>query len=139
MTKTLSEFFAGTFIGLLGWFFGGIDGFIKVLLSFSVVDYFSGLAVAWVENTISSRIGFNGILRKCVMFSLVGIANLIDKTFLGGLDTVRSVVIVFYVGNEGISIMENALKLGVPFPKVLRKHFMQFLKDKKQDKNKKAV
>ena len=139
LTKTISEFCAGTMIGVLGWFLGGIDGFIEVLLAFSVIDYFTGLAVAWFDDTISSRIGFNGILRKCVMFSLVGVANLIDKTFLGGLDSVRSVVIIFYVGNEGISIMENAIKLGVPFPKVLRKHFLQFLKDKNQEKQKNNV
>ena len=132
-TGDIYDFFAGTFIGLMAWFFGGLDGFIKVLLAFSVVDYFSGVAVAFVERRISSRVGFNGILRKCVMFSLVGVANLIDQTFLGGADTVRSVVVLFYVGNEGISIMENAFKLGVPFPKVLKKHFEQFVKDDEQE------
>ena len=133
MTDNLIDFFSAAFIGIIAWFFGGLDGFIKVLLAFSVVDYLSGVAVAWSQHYLSSRIGFNGILKKCVMFALVGIANLVDKTFLGSNDAVRTVVVLFYIGNEGVSIMENAYKLGVPFPDVLKKRFLQFIKDNDHD------
>ena len=129
MTDDLLGFIYAAFIGIIAWFFGGLDGFIKVLLAFSVVDYFSGVAVAFVQRNISSKIGFNGILRKSVMFSLVGIANLVDHTFLGSSDAVRTVVVLFYIGNEGVSIMENAYKLGVPFPDALKKRFLQFIHD----------
>ena len=129
MTDDLLAFLYAAFIGITAWFFGGLDGFIKVLLAFSVVDYFSGVAVAFVQRNISSKIGFNGILRKSVMFSLVGIANLVDHTFLGSSDAVRTVVVLFYIGNEGVSIMENAYKLGVPFPDALKKRFLQFIHD----------
>ena len=129
MTKDIIDFFTAGVIGLLGWFFGGLDGFIKVLLTFTVIDYFTGLAVAYTNNEISSKIGFKGILRKSVMFSFVGIAHIIDKYFLGDTATIRTAVVLFYVGNEGISIMENAYTLGVPFPKVLRGHFLQFSKE----------
>ena len=132
MNDTFIDFFSATFIGIIAWFFGGLDGFIKVLLAFSVVDYLSGVAVAWSQHKVSSRIGFHGILKKCVMFSLVGVANLIDNTFLGNSDAVRTVVVLFYVGNEGISIMENAYALGVPFPDVLKKHFLQFIKNENE-------
>ena len=133
MKETIADFFAAYVIGSLAWFFGGLDGFVKVLIAFSVTDYLSGVAVAWTRHEICSRIGFRGILRKCVMFSLVGVANLIDTTFLGNTDAVRTAVVLFYVGNEGISIMENAYTLGVPFPKVLREHFMQFSKGESID------
>ena len=129
MTDDLLGFIYAAFIGIMAWFFGGLDGFIKVLLAFSVVDYFSGIAVAFVQRNISSKIGFNGILRKSVMFSLVGIANLVDHTFLGSSDAVRTVVVLFYIGNEGVSIMENAYKLGVPFPDALKNRFLQFIHD----------
>ena len=129
MTDDLLGFLYAAFIGIIAWFFGGLDGFIKVLLAFSVVDYFSGVAVAFVHRNISSKIGFNGILKKCVMFALVGIANLVDHTFLGSSDAVRTVVVLFYIGNEGVSIMENAYKLGVPFPDALKNRFLQFIHD----------
>ena len=129
MNDDLIGFLYAAFIGIIAWFFGGLDGFIKVLLAFSVVDYFSGVAVAFVQHNISSKIGFNGILKKSVMFSLVGIANLVDHTFLGNGDAVRTVVVLFYIGNEGVSIMENAYKLGVPFPDALKKRFLQFIHD----------
>ena len=138
MSETWLDFILGSIIGLGAWFFGGLDGFVKVLLALSIVDYCSGVAVAWVERKICSRIGFKGILKKCVMFSLVGVANLIDKQFLGGSDAVRTAVVLFYVGNEGLSIMENAFKLDVPFPKALQKHFLQFRTEdnKKEEEHK---
>ena len=132
MIDDVFTFFKAGILGLCGWFFGGFDGFIKVLIALSIVDYFSGVAVAWTENKISSRVGFKGILRKCVMFSLVGVANLVDKQFLGSTDAVRAAVILFYVSNEGTSIMENAFKLGVPFPKALSKHFLEFGKEEEK-------
>ena len=134
MSDTWVDFILGSVVGLGAWFFGGLDGFVKVLLALSVVDYFTGVAVAFVERKINSRIGFNGIIKKCVMFSLVGVANLIDKQFLGGSDAVRTAVALFFVGNEGLSIMENAYKLNVPFPKALRNHFEQFATEKDDDK-----
>ena len=135
MTDDLLAFLYAAFIGITAWFFGGLDGFIKVLLAFSVVDYFSGIAVAFVQHILSSKIGFNGILRKSVMFALVGIANLVDHTFLGNSDAVRTVVVLFYIGNEGVSIMENAYKLGVPFPDVLKKRFLQFIHNEDNKKS----
>ncbi len=141
MQDTWLDFILGSVVGLSAWFFGGLDGFVKVLLALSVVDYFTGVAVAFVERKINSRVGFNGIIKKCVMFSLVGVANLIDKQFLGGSDAIRTAVALFFVGNEGLSIMENAYKLNVPFPKALRRHFEQFATEKedKQLKDKEEI
>ena len=133
MNQDFLDFIFASFIGIMAWFFGGLDGFFQVLLAFSVVEYLSGVAVAWAKHQISSRIGFNGILRKSVMFALVGVANLVDNTFLGSSDAVRTVVVLFYIGNEGISIMENAYTLGVPFPDALKKRFLQFIKQDNQD------
>ncbi len=130
MEETWLDFILGSVVGLGAWFFGGLDGFVKVLLALSIVDYLTGVAVAFVERKINSRVGFNGIIKKCVMFSLVGVANLIDKQFLGGSDAIRTAVALFFVGNEGLSIMENAFKLNVPFPKALRNHFEQFVTEK---------
>ena len=139
------DFGLASIIGLLGWFFGGLDGFLKVLIAFAVIDYISGTSLAFVDGVLSSKAGFKGILRKCVMLSFVGIAHLLDKYLLGGTAVVRTAVILFYVGNEGISIIENADSLGIPIPQMLKDRFLRLKnthnterKPKKRTKNKKA-
>lgn len=126
MNDEVSEFMFASIIGLVGWFFGGIDGYIKVLLALTVVDYVSGVCKAWNEGKLSSSIGFKGIARKVIMFFLVGIAHLVDQFLPGEKDAFRVAIILFYIGNEGISIVENAQALDVPIPKFLLGKFLNF-------------
>ena len=126
MNDEVLDFMIAGIIGLLGWFFGGMDGYIKVLIAFSVIDYISGVFKAGAEGKISSAVGFKGIARKVLMFSLVGIAHLIDQFLPGEKDAFRIAIILFYIGNEGISIVENSDKLGVKIPKFLRGKFLKF-------------
>ncbi|MBR0034266.1 MAG: phage holin family protein, partial [Synergistaceae bacterium] len=104
------------------------DGYIKVLIAFTVIDYISGVCRAGAEGKISSSVGFKGIARKIVMFFLVGIAHIIDKHMLNDNQALKVAVCLFYIGNEGISIIENADKLGVPIPKFLHGKFLNFTK-----------
>ena len=53
------------------------------------------------------------------MFFIVGIAAILNTYVLGGDSPIREVVIVFYIANEGISIIENSIRLGLPVPKKL--------------------
>ena len=131
MKDTVIDTFLAYGLGVIIWFLGGIDEPLKILLGCAVIDYLSGVSVAFSECKLNSRIGFKGILKKCVMFSLVGISNLIGGLISGG-EAVRTIVILFYIGNEGLSIMENAFKLGVPFPKALREKFEQFRAENKE-------
>ena len=125
MQDTTIDFVLGSIIGLAGWFFGGLDGFIKVLLTFTVIDYLSGMAAAiFVKHNLSSAAGFKGISRKCLMFSFVGIAHVLDKYLMGDSQALRTAVCMFYIWNEGLSIIENADILGVPSPKALRDKFL---------------
>ena len=128
MNDQINEFIIAGSIGLLGWFFGGLDGFLMVLLVFAVIDYVSGVCAAGVQGKISSAAGFKDIERKVFMFVLVGLANVIDTQILDKPDTFRAAVCLFYIGNEGISIIENADVLGVPVPKFLRGKFLAFAK-----------
>ena len=120
-------------VGLLGWFFGGLDGYVKVLITFTIIDYITGICKAGTEGKISSSECFKGIARKIVMFFLVGIAHLIDQLLPGGKEVFRTPIILFYIGNEGISIIENADKLGVPIPKFFRGKFLEFSKKNQQE------
>ena len=135
MNDEVSEFMIAGIVGLLGWFFGGMDGYIKVLIAFSVIDYISGVCKAGAEGKISSAIGFKGIARKVLMFSLVGIAHLIDKFLPGEKDAFRIAIILFYIGNEGISIIENADEMGVKIPKFLHEKFLKFTEHNKEGKS----
>lgn len=106
--------------GVLGWFFGGLDGFFIVLLAFVIGDYITGVMVAVTEKKLSSSVGFKGIFRKIIIFILVGVANLLDVHVLGEAGGLRTAVIFFYISNEGISLLENAGHLGIPYPDKLR-------------------
>ena len=126
MNDEVSEFLIAGIVGILGWFFGGLDGYIKVLIAFTVIDYISGVCRAGAEGKISSSVGFKGIARKIIMFFLVGIAHIIDKHMLNDNQALKVAVCLFYIGNEGISIIENADALGVPIPKFLHGKFLKF-------------
>ena len=102
--------------GVLGVFLGGMDGLIYALLAFSVIDYVTGIMCAIDKKELSSSVGFKGIARKIIIFSLVGVANILDIYILGHVGVLRAAVIFFYLSNEGISILENTSKLGLPVP-----------------------
>ena len=137
MNDEVSEFMIAGFFGILGWFFGGLDGLMKVLLVMIVIDYFSGLSVAWINGTISSSIGFKGITKKCIMLAFVGIAHLMDTIIPDSGGAMRYIVCLFYIANEGKSIIENAGELGVPFPKALKDKFSVLKEHDKISKKKK--
>ncbi|WP_042395848.1 phage holin family protein [Clostridium saudiense] len=106
----------GAFVGGL---IGGLDSLAYALLLFVAVDYITGIMAGIVEKKISSEVGFKGIFRKVVIFILVSIAHIIDSKILGNGSAIRTAVIFFYISNEGISILENAARIGLPIPQKL--------------------
>ena len=106
--------------GWLGYFLGGMDGFIYALITFVVVDYITGLMCAILDKKLSSEIGFRGIFKKILIFSLVAIGHIIDKSVIGDGSVIRTAVIFFYLSNEGISILENTVHIGLPVPQKLK-------------------
>lgn len=86
-----------------------------------VIDYITGVMCAIVDQKLSSAVGFRGIFRKMLIFTLVGIGNMIDVYVLGRPGVLRTAVIFFYLSNEGISLLENAARLGLPVPNKLKK------------------
>ena len=115
--------------GFLGWYLGGMDGFLYALIAFVLVDYITGVMCAIVDKKLSSAVGFKGICRKVLIFVLVGIGNLVDVYVLGQEGVLRTAVIFFYLSNEGISFLENAGRLGLPIPQKL-KDVLEQLHDK---------
>ena len=108
------------FGGFLGWFLGGIDGFLYALIAFTVIDYITGVMCAISDKNLSSAVGFKGICRKVLIFTMVGIGNIVDVYVLGEGGVLRTAVIFFYLSNEGVSILENSAHLGLPIPEKLK-------------------
>ena len=106
--------------GWLGWFLGGCDGLLYTLIAFVVVDYITGVMCAVADHTLSSAVGFKGICRKVLIFTLVGIGHMLDVHIIGTGSVLRTAVIFFYLSNEGVSMIENAAHLGLPIPSKLK-------------------
>ena len=69
---------------------------------------------------LSSEVGFKGIMRKVLIFVMVGIGHIIDTRILGDGSVLRTAVIFFYCSNEGLSVLENAAHIGLPVPQKLK-------------------
>ena len=89
------------------------------------------------DDELNSKIGFKGICRKVLIFTLVGVANIIDVQVIGTGSVLRTAVIFFYLSNEGVSLLENAAHLGLPIPKKLKDILEQLhdRTDKEDNKN----
>ena len=74
---------------------------------------------AVIEKHLSSDVGAQNIFKKVVIFSLVGVAHIIDQNVIGDGSAIATAVIFFFLSNEGISIIENATRLGLPIPEKL--------------------
>lgn len=114
--------------GVLGWLFGGFDSLIYALVAFVSLDYVTGVLLAIVNKKVSSEIGFKGICRKVLIFILVALGNIIDRYVLCTGSTLRTMLIMFYLSNEGISIIENTGKIGLPIPEKLKNAIQQLKK-----------
>lgn len=115
---------------IIGVFIGDINGLFWALLIFAMVDYITGVISAILEHNLSSEIGFKGITRKILLFMIVGVANVLDVYVIGTASVCRSMVIMFYLANEGISIIENVGRCGVPIPEKLKIILKQLEEDK---------
>lgn len=111
--------------GVLGWFLGGADGFLYALIAFVVIDYITGVMCAVVDKKLSSTVGFKGIFRKVLIFTLVGVGNILDVYVLQDGHVLRMAVIFFYLSNEGVSLLENTVHLGLPVPEKLKEVLAQ--------------
>lgn len=101
------------------YLFGGFDVALQCLLIAIIIDYISGLIKAYNTKTLSSSIGFRGILKKVGVLLIVMLAVLVDRVTInnGG---VRTLVIYYFVANEGLSVLENLAQAGLPIPKKLK-------------------
>lgn len=124
--NAVSVFF-GIAGGIFAFAFGRWDTILGALAVLMVLDYVTGVIKAVYTRTVSSEIGFKGILRKITVFAAVALANVIQV--LTGGTAMREMVIMFYIANEGISILENIASVSAKMPQALKDILLQ-LRDK---------
>lgn len=118
--------------GILGFMFGKLDGLFITLIALVIFDYLTGVVKAIIKHKLSSSVSYKGILKKFLIFLLVATANVIDFYVIGDNGVLRNSVIMLFIANEGISIIENSAQLGVPIPNKLR-NVLQVLKKKSDE------
>ncbi len=99
-----------------------------------VIDYLTGMMAATLEKNLSSSIGKKGIFKKVMIIFLVAMAHMIDLHVVKQGGAVRTAVIFFYFSNEGLSILENATRLGLPIPARIRNVLRQLQEEHKEEK-----
>ena len=125
---------AGAVGAVLGFMYGEVTGLFWALIAFMALDYITGVVVAIIEKRLSSEVGFRGLAKKFLILVFVAVGHIADTYILGGTPAAMSAVMLFYIANEGISIIENAAALGLPVPKKLT-NIMEQIKNKSESED----
>lgn len=133
MLPSQSQIEWGSMSALVGTgftYFCGWNGAIEALLWLMVIDYISGVAAAYVNPNLAlnSQKGFRGIVKKIMIMLLVAVAHIVDRAV--GQAMAQAIVVWFFIGNEGLSIIENAAKAGLPVPEKLKQTLEQLMQER---------
>ena len=117
--------------GLVGGFvcnfLGGWDLLLKSIVILMVLDYVTGLLKSIYNKKLSSEVGFKGILKKIIIFIVIATAYVIQCLLVEEIP-LREITILFFIANEGISLIENASEF-VPIPEKLKEVLIQLRKE----------
>ena len=127
---TILMSFLATLGAICGFLYGELNGLMIALLIVVACDYITGLLAAAVNHELNSKVGIRGILKKIMLFLVLAVCHILDVYVLGiPCDSEHAALMTLceflYIGNEGLSILENAGKLGVPFPPALMNALVQ--------------
>lgn len=137
----MKEFICATVAGLgtfLSFVFGDWDVALQCLIIAIAIDYISGIIKAFINKELSSKIGVKGLLKKVGVLLIVALATLIDK-ITGETGMVRTLVIYYFVANEGLSVIENLGEAGLPIPDVIKKALKSLKNESKGKTNDKKL
>ena len=113
------KIFLGLFNSAIGYLLGGFDTMLISLLIFMIIDYITGIIKAIIDKKLSSKIGYIGICKKFLILFVIVISTVLDR-IVGFNNSIRYLVIGFYLGNEGLSILENTVEIGIPVPEKIK-------------------
>lgn len=121
-------------VGLVGGFIckflGGWDMLLNAIVILVILDYATGLLKGIYNKSLSSEISFRGLIKKIVIFIVIATAYVI-QSIIGNEIPLREITILFFIANEGISLLENASEF-VPIPDKLKDVLIQ-LRDSKEE------
>lgn len=125
MSKMFNTFsiVGGIVGGFLCQWLGGWDVILKALVALVVLDYITGVLKGIATKTLSSAVGFKGLIKKIFIFIVVA-TGVIVQGVIGDSIPLREIVIIFFICNEGISLLENASEF-VPIPAKLKETLIQ--------------
>lgn len=117
---------------LANYLWGGWDMALKTLLLFMVLDYILGVICGFMDKKLSSEVAFKGIFKKVTILIVVAVAVNIDNA-INAQNLIRGAILFFYIALEGISILENSGKMGVPIPDKLKDALIQLKEGNKKE------
>lgn len=118
--------------GMILRLFGAFDKIMYVLLAMMMLDYCSGVIKAIHLKKLSSEIGFKGLLKKVSILLIVAASNMVQY-IIGENIAIREIVIMFYIANEGISLLENTASISNKIPQRLKEVLLQLRGDDKNE------
>lgn len=117
--KSFINFLTGTVLTGILYLLGGWDIALQTLLIVIAIDYVSGICKAIYKKKLNSKVGLKGIVKKFAYLLTVALAVEVDQ-IMGNTGAIRTLVIYFFVANDGISILENMGGMGIPLPQKLQ-------------------
>jgi len=111
-------------------FLGGWDKPLKALLLFMVMDFVMGVLAAVKNAELDSKVSFWGGINKILVLCFVAVGVMLDGILPIEEPYCRTAIIFFYIGREGLSLVENYGKLGGRLPAFLSRVLAQM-----QDEN----
>lgn len=130
------SFLIYSFFGTVAtYLFGGWNLLLEVLLFFVVLDIVTGFLQAFINKTIRSRVMWEGLARKTLIFVVVAVANKLDLILGNGFPMLKTAVLYLYISMEGMSILENLGKAGLTIPDFIKDR-LQVMKENGQGDSK---
>ncbi|PUB12335.1 Cph1 family holin [Paenisporosarcina sp. OV554] len=102
---------------------------LTILAVFMLIDIATGIINALIKRKLTSEIGYKGFLKKATIMLVIILANWLDMLTISEVPVFKTIAIYFYIGMEGLSIIENLNQIGVPIPKAITKYIDQIAKE----------
>lgn len=132
---TIIKTVSGAVGAVIGFLYGEITGLFIAIIALMALDYVTGILCGIAAKALSSEAGFRGLVKKLMILVIIAVGHLVDTYIIGTGSALMTAVILFFAANEGISILENAAKLGLPIPRKLRDILEQLKKEDDNDDN----
>lgn len=119
MKKNMYDTIIGVCGGIVTYLLGGWDIALITLAVFMVLDYITGMVASYITEEWNSETGSIGLVKKGTIILLIVLGVFLDRIVTGDTWIFRNIIVMFYIANEGLSVIENCGRIGLPIPKRL--------------------